>query len=227
MAMAAAASLLPACAAPTLPGRAFRPRRNSTPTASLSCDGGSRGRGVGLGVILGGGRAQGVRRNAAAETYVPGSGKYIAPDYLVVRSCPGSTRIWQWAWLRSRSLLLLRYLKRDLSFLPHFMVAEEGDGQGTGGAGEGGEEGAPHRGFLRDVVRTLRPHGPGHRDGICSLQILRSPCSVCFSLTLGNTLWPNDKLAHPSHVELILAMKEGNSHKKKEKKTSHMFENIH
>uniref|UniRef100_A0A0E0EL25 Thioredoxin-like protein CITRX, chloroplastic n=1 Tax=Oryza meridionalis TaxID=40149 RepID=A0A0E0EL25_9ORYZ len=67
----------------TLPGRAFRPPRNSTPTASLSCDGGSRGRGVGLGVILGGGRAQGVRRSAAAETYVPGSGKYIAPDYLV------------------------------------------------------------------------------------------------------------------------------------------------
>lgn len=87
MAMAAAASLLPASAAPTLPGRAFRPPRNSTPTASLSCDGGSRCRGVGLGVILGGGRAQGVRRNAAAETYVPGSGKYIAPDYLVVRSC--------------------------------------------------------------------------------------------------------------------------------------------
>jgi thiol-disulfide isomerase/thioredoxin len=87
MAMAAAASLLPASAAPTLPGRAFRPPRNSTPTASLSCDGGSRCRGVGLGVILGGCRAQGVRRNAAAETYVPGSGKYIAPDYLVVRSC--------------------------------------------------------------------------------------------------------------------------------------------
>ncbi|BAF23601.1 thioredoxin-like protein CITRX, chloroplastic [Oryza sativa Japonica Group] len=83
MAMAAAASLLPASAAPTLPGRAFRPPRNSTPTASLSCDGGSRCRGVGLGVILGGCRAQGVRRNAAAETYVPGSGKYIAPDYLV------------------------------------------------------------------------------------------------------------------------------------------------
>uniref|UniRef100_A0A0E0LUG2 Thioredoxin-like protein CITRX, chloroplastic n=1 Tax=Oryza punctata TaxID=4537 RepID=A0A0E0LUG2_ORYPU len=85
MAMAAAASLLPAYAAPTLPGRAFRPAsvavapRNSTPTASLSCDGGSRCRGV----ILGGGRAQGVRRNAAADTYVPGSGKYIAPDYLV------------------------------------------------------------------------------------------------------------------------------------------------
>ncbi|KAG8087182.1 hypothetical protein GUJ93_ZPchr0010g8316 [Zizania palustris] len=31
----------------------------------------------------GGRRTRGVRRNAEAETYIPGSGKYIAPDYLV------------------------------------------------------------------------------------------------------------------------------------------------
>ncbi|KAL5230028.1 hypothetical protein ABZP36_028804 [Zizania latifolia] len=85
--MAAVASLLPASAAvPCLPGRCSR----LTPTASARrvsfSKSGSRG-----GCVLGAGgvgtsrgrRAPGVRRNAAAETYVPGSGKYIAPDYLV------------------------------------------------------------------------------------------------------------------------------------------------
>ncbi|KAF0892373.1 hypothetical protein E2562_015449 [Oryza meyeriana var. granulata] len=78
--MAAAASLLPACAAAhCLPGRASRPtsieaaRRVSVPAASLSSKTKSGSRG----------RAPGVRRNAAAETYITGSGKYIAPDYLV------------------------------------------------------------------------------------------------------------------------------------------------
>uniref|UniRef100_A0A0D9X7D9 Thioredoxin-like protein CITRX, chloroplastic n=1 Tax=Leersia perrieri TaxID=77586 RepID=A0A0D9X7D9_9ORYZ len=90
--MAAAGSLLPpACAAAPclLPGRASFPtsvaasarRRVSLPAASLPRNGGCRGVGaVGLGGIR---RAPGVRRNAAPETYVPGSGKYIAPDYLV------------------------------------------------------------------------------------------------------------------------------------------------
>ncbi|XP_006660092.2 thioredoxin-like protein CITRX, chloroplastic [Oryza brachyantha] len=80
-AMAPPASVLPACAAvpTTLPGRASTAslssrtaRRASVQAASLSSRTGSRG------------RAPGVRRNAAAaEPYVPGSGKYIAPDYLV------------------------------------------------------------------------------------------------------------------------------------------------
>lgn len=46
-----------------------------------------------------------------------------------------------------------------------FVVAEEGVGQGGGGAGEGGEEGAAHRRLLRDMVRALRSDGAGHRDG--------------------------------------------------------------
>ena len=45
------------------------------------------------------------------------------------------------------------------------MVAEEGVGQGGGGAGEGGEERAAYRRLLRDMVRALRSDGAGHRDG--------------------------------------------------------------
>ncbi|KAG8047072.1 hypothetical protein GUJ93_ZPchr0008g11867 [Zizania palustris] len=85
--MAAAASLLfPASAALCLAGRAPRPTSAaagcSVPIPSPHLSNGSS-RGCVLGVGISGGRAPGVRRNAAAETYVPGSGKYIAPDYLV------------------------------------------------------------------------------------------------------------------------------------------------
>jgi hypothetical protein len=50
-------------------------------------------------------------------------------------------------------------------FFSPFVVAEEGVGQGGGGAGEGGEEGAAHRRLLCDLVRALRSNGAGHRDG--------------------------------------------------------------
>ncbi|KAG8047073.1 hypothetical protein GUJ93_ZPchr0008g11867 [Zizania palustris] len=93
--MAAAASLLfPASAALCLAGRAPRPTSAaagcSVPIPSPHLSNGSS-RGCVLGVGISGGRAPGVRRNAAAETYVPGSGKYIAPDYLVVRCCHTGT----------------------------------------------------------------------------------------------------------------------------------------
>ncbi|XP_066353463.1 thioredoxin-like protein CITRX, chloroplastic [Miscanthus floridulus] len=87
--MAPAAAFLSACAAGSLlrapsltPGRLLLP-------APLSPARGDRCRGcslVGVGASTSTRRAPTLRRNASAETvvpYVPGSGKYIAPDYLV------------------------------------------------------------------------------------------------------------------------------------------------
>ncbi|CAL4998353.1 unnamed protein product [Urochloa decumbens] len=82
--MATAAAVLPACAAFSLPrAPALLPKRlHSVPPSPLRS-------GISRGCSLAGAsgrRAPTVRRNAAAETvvpYVPGSGKYIAPDYLV------------------------------------------------------------------------------------------------------------------------------------------------
>ncbi|CAD6265572.1 unnamed protein product [Miscanthus lutarioriparius] len=87
--MAPAAAFLSACAAGSLlrapsltPGRLLLP-------APLSPARGDRCRGcslVGVGASTNTRRAPTLRRNASAETvvpYVPGSGKYIAPDYLV------------------------------------------------------------------------------------------------------------------------------------------------
>ncbi|KAL6646427.1 hypothetical protein ACP70R_018035 [Stipagrostis hirtigluma subsp. patula] len=90
-AMAAAASLLPALAAGPLPrSPASLPQRLllSMPASPARRDG---PRGCIICVAAGAGagsssrRAPTVRRNAAETTtaYVPGSGKYIAPDYLV------------------------------------------------------------------------------------------------------------------------------------------------
>uniref|UniRef100_A0A0A9DMP2 Thioredoxin-like protein CITRX, chloroplastic n=1 Tax=Arundo donax TaxID=35708 RepID=A0A0A9DMP2_ARUDO len=88
--MAAAASLLPASAACSLPqAPALLPRRRLVPVPPPPArKEGPRGCSV---VIAGASdrRAPTARRNAAADTaasavvYVPGSGKYIAPDYLV------------------------------------------------------------------------------------------------------------------------------------------------
>ncbi|CAO2201540.1 unnamed protein product [Urochloa humidicola] len=80
--MATAAAVLPACAAFPLP------RASSMLTQRLLSVPPSPARiGVSRGCSLAGaGARRTVRRNAAAETivpYVPGSGKYIAPDYLV------------------------------------------------------------------------------------------------------------------------------------------------
>ncbi|KAM0825917.1 hypothetical protein ACQ4PT_069225 [Festuca glaucescens] len=76
--MAAAACFLLASAAPSLPAgfhlpattRSFSITASSAPKTTTSCSLSLRS------------RRPTVRRNAA-ETYVPGSGKYIAPDYLV------------------------------------------------------------------------------------------------------------------------------------------------
>ncbi|XP_047073322.1 thioredoxin-like protein CITRX, chloroplastic [Lolium rigidum] len=78
--MAAAAYFLLASAAPSLPARFHLPATattrslsipaSSAPKTTTSCSLSIRS------------RRPTVRRNAA-ETYVPGSGKYIAPDYLV------------------------------------------------------------------------------------------------------------------------------------------------
>lgn len=91
-------------------------------------------------------RAPTVRRNSAAETvvpYVPGSGKYIAPDYLVVRITVHSTG----------NLAALHHARQSgdlvspslIGCFALFVVAEEGVSRGGGAAGEGAEEGAAHR----------------------------------------------------------------------------------
>ncbi|PAN35064.1 hypothetical protein PAHAL_6G177200 [Panicum hallii] len=82
--MATAAAVLPAFAAgPLSRAPAPLPRRLLSMQPSPARRDGSRGCSL---AGASGGRAPTVRRNAAAETvvpYVPGSGKYIAPDYLV------------------------------------------------------------------------------------------------------------------------------------------------
>ena len=89
-AMAPAAAFLSACAAGSLPrAPSLIPGRLLLPVP-LSPARWDRSRGCSL-VSVGAStrRAPTLRRNASAETavpYVPGSGKYIAPDYLVVRS---------------------------------------------------------------------------------------------------------------------------------------------
>jgi hypothetical protein len=102
LAMATAAAVLLACAAGPL-SRASTPlQRRLLSVPSLPARSGIlRGCSlVGAGAGASDRRAQTVQRNATAETmvpYVPGSGKYIAPDYLVVRnsavrSCRASPR---------------------------------------------------------------------------------------------------------------------------------------
>ncbi|CAO2163535.1 unnamed protein product [Urochloa humidicola] len=84
--MAPAAAVLPSCAAFPLPrAGALLPQRLLSVPPSPARSGVSRGCSL-AGAGASGRRASTVRRNAAAETvvpYVPGSGKYIAPDYLV------------------------------------------------------------------------------------------------------------------------------------------------
>ncbi|XP_062195498.1 thioredoxin-like protein CITRX, chloroplastic isoform X2 [Phragmites australis] len=82
--MAAVASLLPASAAGPLhrvPAPLPRHGLVTVPPSPARKDG-PRGCSM-VGASVSNRRAPTVRRNAAAETYVPGSGKYIAPDYLV------------------------------------------------------------------------------------------------------------------------------------------------
>ncbi|WVZ93209.1 hypothetical protein U9M48_039207 [Paspalum notatum var. saurae] len=84
--MAMPAAVLPACSAGSLP-RTFSllPRRLLTIPAFPALRDGSLGCSL-VGVGASSRRTPIIRRNAAAETvvpYVPGSGKYIAPDYLV------------------------------------------------------------------------------------------------------------------------------------------------
>jgi thiol-disulfide isomerase/thioredoxin len=88
--MAPAAAFLSACAAGSIPRAPFlipRPLLLPIPLSPARWD---RSRSCSLvGVGANTRRAPTLRRNASTETvvpYVPGSGKYIAPDYLVVRS---------------------------------------------------------------------------------------------------------------------------------------------
>lgn len=90
--MAMAAAALPACAAGSLPrAPTLLPRCILLPIPpSPSLKDGSRGCSL-IGVGASSRRAPTIRRNAAAAEeevvpYVPGSGKYIAPDYLVKKA---------------------------------------------------------------------------------------------------------------------------------------------
>ena len=70
---------------------------------------------------------------------MPGSGKYIAPDYLVVRSTVHSI-----ANLCAPQHSAVGGFESERCFAL-FVVAEEGVGRGGAGAGEGAQEGAAHR----------------------------------------------------------------------------------
>ncbi|CAN6201447.1 unnamed protein product [Urochloa humidicola] len=62
---------------------------------------------------------------------------------------------------------------------------EEGVGQGGGGSGEGGQEGAANRQLLCDLVRAWRSDGAGHRDGTSTVdpvRLTRSPSLIAVSL---------------------------------------------